>query len=66
MRKRDGRARDAPEEALNRVMRRELFEDPPLPRAVFGSTLFAWVWLPLRLFLGWEWLSHDNETLSYP
>jgi hypothetical protein len=24
-------------------MRRELFEDPPLARAVFASTLFAWV-----------------------
>lgn len=45
---------------------RPRFEDPPLAKLVFGSAMFAWVWLPMRLFLGWEWLSHGLEKLSNP
>src|ERR1043166_4028542 len=33
-----------------------VFEEPPLAKFVFGDTRLAWLWLPLRLFLGWEWL----------
>ena len=32
------------------------FEEPPIARRVFASTTFAWLWLLLRLYLGWEWL----------
>src|SRR4029079_3519269 len=32
------------------------FEEPPIARRVFASTTFAWLWLALRLYLGWEWL----------
>src|SRR6476620_11726633 len=32
------------------------FEEPPVARRLFGSTTFAWLWLILRLYLGWEWL----------
>ena len=32
------------------------FEEPPIARRVFASTAFAWLWLLLRLYLGWEWL----------
>lgn len=38
-----------------RVMR---IEDPPIARALFGDTRWAWIWAILRLYLGWEWLSH--------
>ena len=31
------------------------FEEPPIARRVFASTTFAWLWLLLRLYLGWEW-----------
>ncbi|HKA34892.1 MAG TPA: DoxX family protein [Candidatus Binatia bacterium] len=33
-----------------------VFEEPPLARFLFGDTRLAWLWLPLRIFLGWEWL----------
>ncbi|HEY1372942.1 MAG TPA: DoxX family protein [Candidatus Binatia bacterium] len=33
-----------------------VFEEPPLARFLFGDTRLGWLWLPLRLFLGWEWL----------
>ena len=32
------------------------FDEPPAARRLFGSTTFAWLWLVLRLYLGWEWL----------
>ena len=31
------------------------FEEPPIARRLFATTTFAWVWLLLRLYLGWEW-----------
>ena len=31
------------------------FEEPPVARRLFASTTFAWLWLVLRLYLGWEW-----------
>ena len=32
------------------------FEEPPVARRLFASTTFAWLWLLLRLYLGWEWV----------
>jgi thiosulfate dehydrogenase [quinone] large subunit len=30
--------------------------EPPLSRFLFGDTRMAWVWLILRLYVGWQWL----------
>lgn len=32
-------------------------EDPPIARLLFGSTRMAWVWLIVRLWLGYQWLN---------
>ncbi len=32
------------------------FEDPPVARALFGDVRWAWVWLILRLYVGYEWV----------
>lgn len=32
-------------------------EDPPLAQALFGDVRWAWIWLILRLYLGWQWTS---------
>jgi thiosulfate dehydrogenase [quinone] large subunit len=32
------------------------FDEPPIAKRLFASTSFAWLWLVLRLYLGWEWL----------
>lgn len=32
------------------------FEEPPLAKWLFGSAQTAWLWLVVRLWLGWEWL----------
>lgn len=35
----------------------QTIEDPPVARALFGDVRWAWIWLLLRLYLGYEWLS---------
>ena len=30
--------------------------EPPLARFVFADTRFAWAWLALRLYVGWQWI----------
>ena len=32
------------------------FQDPPIVRVLLANARFAWLWLPLRVFLGWMWL----------
>jgi hypothetical protein len=33
-----------------------VIEEPRLARLIFADTRFGWLWLPLRLYLGWAWL----------
>ncbi len=40
--------------------------DPPAARALFDSTRLAWIWLILRLYLGYEWLVAGIEKLGNP
>ena len=39
------------------------FEDSPVARALFADVRWAWIWLILRLYVGWEWLSAGWEKL---
>jgi thiosulfate dehydrogenase [quinone] large subunit len=41
----------------------ERFEDPPVARALFGHVDFAWIWLILRVYAGYEWASAGWEKL---
>jgi thiosulfate dehydrogenase [quinone] large subunit len=41
-----------------------IFPDPPLAHALFSTTRFAWLWLILRLYLGWQWLSSGWGKIS--
>jgi hypothetical protein len=41
-----------------------VFEEPPLAKLLFADTRLACLWLPLRLFLGWEWLDAGLSALS--
>ena len=31
------------------------FDEPPIAKRLFGTTTFAWLWLLLRVYHGWEW-----------
>ena len=41
-----------------------MIQDPPVALALFGEVRWAWVWLILRLYVGYEWLSAGWEKLS--
>ena len=41
-------------------------EDPPIARFLFGNTLVAWAWLPLRVWLGWSWLESGWGKFNNP
>lgn len=41
-------------------------EDSPVARALFGDVRWAWLWLVLRLYLGWEWLQAGWGKLHNP
>jgi len=43
-----------------------VIEEPPLAKLFFADTRLAWLWLPLRLFLGWEWLEAGLHKFSDP
>src|SRR5215208_7338576 len=34
-----------------------LIEDPPIAQLLFSSTKMAWVWLVVRLWVGYQWLN---------
>jgi thiosulfate dehydrogenase [quinone] large subunit len=38
--------------------------DPPLARMLFSTTRFAWLWLIIRVYLGWTWLSSGWGKIS--
>ena len=40
--------------------------DPPVAQQLFGNTRWAWIWLALRLYLGYTWLSSGIGKLSNP
>jgi len=41
-------------------------EDSPVAQALFGDVRWAWLWLLLRLYLGWEWLQAGWGKLHNP
>ncbi len=40
--------------------------DPPFAISLFSSTRWAWLWLILRLYIGYEWITAGLEKLSNP
>ncbi|MEA2638778.1 MAG: thiosulfate dehydrogenase (quinone) large subunit [Chloroflexota bacterium] len=40
--------------------------DSPIAHFLFSDTRLAWLWLPLRLWLGWQWLYAGWEKLQNP
>jgi thiosulfate dehydrogenase [quinone] large subunit len=38
-------------------------EDSPVARALFGDVRWAWIWLILRLYVGYEWVQAGWEKL---
>lgn len=41
-------------------------EDSSIAKALFGDVRFAWIWLILRLYVGWEWVQAGWGKLNNP
>jgi thiosulfate dehydrogenase [quinone] large subunit len=44
----------------------ERLEEPPVSRALFGKVNLAWLWLVVRVYLGWEWLQAGLGKIGSP
>lgn len=42
------------------------FRDPPIAAALFSDPRLAWLWLPLRVWLGWTWLEAGWGKVQSP
>lgn len=40
--------------------------DPPYVETLFSSTRFAWLWLIVRLYVGWAWFTAGWNKVSNP
>jgi thiosulfate dehydrogenase [quinone] large subunit len=40
--------------------------DSPIARFLFSDTRLAWLWLPLRVWLGWSWLQSGWGKIQNP
>jgi thiosulfate dehydrogenase [quinone] large subunit len=49
--------------SLFKVTHREI-QDPPLARFLFSDTRMAWVWLAVRLYLGYQWIEAGSHKLT--
>lgn len=39
-------------------------QGPPIARLLFSDTRFAWLWLVIRVYLGWLWLDSGRTKLQ--
>lgn len=43
-----------------------VFQDPPFARDLFDNTRWSWLWLILRLYLGYTWITSGLQKLGNP
>jgi thiosulfate dehydrogenase [quinone] large subunit len=41
-------------------------EDPPIARFLFGDVRLSWLWLVIRLYTGYEWITAGWEKVTSP
>ena len=52
--------------ATKTMQQRIIVSDPPVVTALFGNTRWAWLWLFVRLYLGYTWITSGWGKLSNP
>jgi len=43
-----------------------LIQDPPIAKFLFSDVRAAWIWLPIRLWLGYQWITASLHKISDP
>jgi thiosulfate dehydrogenase [quinone] large subunit len=54
------------EERTERIQFVKRLEEPPVAQALFGDVRWAWLWLFLRLYAGWQWLQAGINKWGNP
>jgi thiosulfate dehydrogenase [quinone] large subunit len=44
----------------------EVVQDPPIFQKLFNHPLAAWIWLPIRVWLGWQWIAASLHKFESP
>ena len=39
-------------------------QDPPIARALFSDVRFSWIWLVIRLYLGYQWIEASMHKIT--
>lgn len=47
-------------------MRARVVQDPPVARFLFDNTASSWIWLIVRVYLGWQWLQAGLHKVTDP
>jgi len=47
-------------------MKQRTIEESPLSRLLFSDTRISWVWLIIRIYVGWEWLVAGWAKVTNP
>jgi len=52
--------------SLFKLSRERVVNDPPLGRFLFSDARAAWLWLPLRIWLGYQWIEASMHKIGNP
>jgi thiosulfate dehydrogenase (quinone) large subunit len=44
----------------------EILQDPPIVQKLFNDSRASWLWLVLRIWLGWQWITAAEHKLFDP
>jgi thiosulfate dehydrogenase [quinone] large subunit len=51
---------------MNQKSNSVTMSDPPFANALFNNTKLSWVWLLVRLYVGYEWITASLHKLESP
>lgn len=55
-----------PNQPLSSQQNGTIISDPPLARLLFSSTRLSWLWLIVRVYLGWQWVTSGWGKFNNP
>lgn len=53
---------------MNAVVTRkgQIVKDPPLVKTLLNERMAGWLWLPVRIWLGWQWVEAASQKITNP
>src|SRR5690349_19263595 len=51
---------------LTSLRKHNIVADPPAAKTLFNNPLAAWLWLPLRVWLGYQWVEASLHKINNP